>query len=147
MLWSGLLCIVTLKIMKKKKFKVFKKKSGILTPFSFKKDFPIKVKRIFMIHGKKNFVRGDHAHKKCSQFLFPVLGKIKVEYFSQNKNGEIKLNHKKREGFLLKPKIWCKIKFLTNNAILLVACDREYEFSDYIESYSEFLKFINKRKK
>ena len=53
-----------------------------------------------MIHGKKNFVRGDHAHKKCSQFLFPVLGKIKVEYFSQNKNGEIKLNHKKREGFL-----------------------------------------------
>lgn len=131
----------------KKKFKVFIKKSGILTPFSLKKDFPIKVKRIFMINGKKNFTRGDHAHKKCSQFLFPVLGKIKVEYFSKTKNGVLFLNYKKREGFLLKPKTWCKIKFLTNNAILLVACDREYEFSDYIESYSEFLKFINKRKR
>ena len=133
--------------MKIKKFKVFKKKSGILTPFSLKKDFPIKVKRIFIINGKKNFVRGDHAHKKCSQFLFPVLGKIKVEYFSKTKNGGIILNYNKREGFLLKPKTWCKIKFLTTNAILLVACDKEYEFSDYIESYSEFLKFINKRKR
>ena len=107
--------------MKKKKFKVFKKKSGILTPFSLKKDFPIRVKRIFMINGKKNFVRGDHAHKKCSQFLFPVLGKVKVEYFSKSKNGAIILNYNKREGFLLKPKTWCKIKFLTTNAILLAS--------------------------
>ena len=132
--------------MKKKKFKVFKKKSGILTPFSLKKDFPIRVKRIFMINGKKNFVRGDHAHKKCSQFLFPVLGKVKVEYFSKSKNGAIILNYNKREGFLLKPKTWCKIKFLTTNAILLVACDMEYNFKDYIENYSDFLKIIKKNK-
>ena len=44
----------------------------------------------------------------------------------------------------MKPKTWCKIKFLTKNAILLVACDKEYEFNDYIESYQEFLKIIKK---
>ena len=65
--------------MKKIKFISFKKKSGSLTAFSLKNSFPIKVKRIFIINGKKNFIRGDHAHKKCSQFLYPVLGKIKVE--------------------------------------------------------------------
>jgi len=132
--------------MNKIKFKGFKKKSGSLVAFSLKKSFPIRVKRIFLINGKKNFVRGDHAHKKCSQFLFPVLGKIKVHYVSKRKKGSIILDHSKIEGYLLKPLTWCKIKFLTQNAILLVACDMEYEFSDYIESYSEFLKIIKKKK-
>ena len=127
-------------------FKKYTKKSGHLVPISFKKDVPFKPKRIFLIYGKKNFVRGDHAHKKCSQFLFPVLGKIKVHYVSKRKKGSIILDHSKIEGYLLKPLTWCKIKFLTQNAILLVACDMEYEFSDYIESYSEFLKIIKKKK-
>lgn len=132
--------------MNKIRFKVYKKRSGTLVPFSLKKNFPINVKRIFIINGKKNFIRGDHAHKKCSQFLFPILGKIKVEYVSKKKEGSILLDSSKREGYLLKPKTWCKIKFLTKNAILLVACDMEYEFEDYIESYKEFLKIIKKRK-
>ena len=97
-------------------------------------------------NGKKNFIRGDHAHKRCSQFLFPVLGRIKIEYVSKNKKGSIILDHSKREGCLLKPLTWCKIKFLTQNAILLVACDMEYEFSDYIEKYTDFLKIIKKKK-
>ena len=50
--------------MKKIKFKSFKKKSGSLIAFSLKDNFPIKVKRIFIINGKKNFIRGDHANKK-----------------------------------------------------------------------------------
>lgn len=132
--------------MNKIKFKVYKKRSGTLVPFSLKKNFPINVKRIFIINGKKNFIRGDHAHKKCSQFLFPILGKIRVDYVSKKKEGSVLLDFSRREGYLLKPKTWCKIKFLTKNAILLVACDMEYEFKDYIESYKEFLKIINKRK-
>jgi len=132
--------------MRKIKFKVYKKRSGTLVPFSLKKNFPINVKRIFIINGKKNFIRGDHAHKKCSQFLFPILGKIRVDYVSKKKEGSVLLDFSKREGYLLKPETWCKIKFLTKNAILLVACDMEYEFKDYIENYKEFLKIIKKRK-
>ncbi len=132
--------------MKKFKFKSFKKKSGKLTAFSLKKNFPIKVKRIFIINGEKNFVRGDHAHKKCSQFVYSILGKIKIELISKKEKQTIILSHNRNEGYLLKPKTWCKIKFLTKNAILLVACDMEYEFSDYIEKYSDFLKIIKKNK-
>ena len=133
--------------MRKIKFKSFKKKSGTLIPFSLKKDLPIKVKRIFLINGRKNFIRGDHAHKKCSQFIYPILGKIKVNCISSKGKKVIILNDKKREGFLLKPKTWCKIKFLTKYAILLVACDMEYKFNDYIEDYDEFLKIIKKKNK
>ena len=56
--------------MKKIKFKSFKKKSGTLIAFSLKKDFPIKVKRIFIINGEKNFTRGDHAHKNAHNLFF-----------------------------------------------------------------------------
>ena len=38
----------------KKNFKKFRKKSGTLIPFSYKKDFPIKSKRVFFIKVKKN---------------------------------------------------------------------------------------------
>ena len=69
--------------MNKIKFKSYKRKSGSLVAFSLKKDFPIKIKRIFFISGKKNFVRGNHAHKKCSQFVFPVLGRIEVNYVTK----------------------------------------------------------------
>jgi len=131
--------------MNKIKFKSYKRKSGSLVAFSLKKDFPIKIKRIFFISGKKNFVRGNHAHKKCSQFVFPVLGRIEVNYVTKKENKTILLNSKKNEGYLLKPKTWCKIKFLTQNAILLVACDMEYDFNDYIENFSDFLKLIKKK--
>ena len=36
----------------KKKFKSFRKKSGTLIPFSIKKSFPLKPKRIFFVNGK-----------------------------------------------------------------------------------------------
>ena len=128
--------------MTKFKFKSFKKKSGKLIPFSLKKSFPIKVKRIFIINGEKNFVRGDHAHKKCSQFFFPIMGKMKIEYINKKEKGKKILNSRKKEGFLLEPKNWCRVEFQSNNSILMVICDRKYEYRDYIENYKDFLKYI-----
>ena len=131
--------------MKKIKFKSYSKISGTLVPFSIKKNIPFIVKRIFLIYGNKNFVRGDHAHKKCSQLLVPVYGKIEI--VCENKKRKFKkiLNYRLKEGHLIKPKTWCKIKFLTNNSILMVFCDQEYKFSDYIERYKDFLKIIKKK--
>ncbi len=46
---------------------------------------------------KKNHIRGDHAHKKCSQIFFPIMGKIKInmKYKKTEKNIKlIKKNYK-----------------------------------------------------
>jgi phosphoribosylformylglycinamidine (FGAM) synthase-like amidotransferase family enzyme len=131
--------------MIKYKFKQYKKKSGTLVPFSLTKQIPFKTKRTFIIYGNKNFVRGNHAHFRCKQFLVPIYGSMTIEYENKNKKEKIKLNYKKREGFFLRQKTWCKIKFNTNHSILMVFCDREYEFKDYIEKYKDFLKIINKK--
>ena len=72
------------------KLKSFTKKSGKLVPLNFDSKFPIKVKRIFYIYGKKNNHRGDHAHKKCKQLFIPILGKIILFI---KKNGKDKKNY------------------------------------------------------
>ena len=109
-------------------FKKFKNMSGELLPITFDKKFPIKVKRIFFIYGKKKYKRGDHAHKKCSQVFYPLFGKA-----------QITIQFKKNRAMLVPPKTWCDVKFLTKNAIILVLCDYKYDFNDYIESYEDFV--------
>ena len=132
--------------MIKFKFKQFKRRSGTLVPFSLQKQIPFKTKRIFIIYGNKNYVRGNHAHHKCKQFLVPIYGSMMIEYENFKIKKKININYKRKEGFLLKPKTWCKIKFNSNHSILMVFCDREYEFKDYIERYKDFLKIIKKNK-
>jgi len=130
--------------MIKYKFNKYIKKSGTLVPFSLNKEIPFKTKRIFIIYGNKNFVRGNHAHFKCKQFLVPIYGSMTIEYENWTIKNKIKIDYKNKEGFLLEQKTWCKIKFNTNHSILMVFCDREYEFNDYIEKYKDFLEIIKK---
>ena len=127
------------------KFKTFKNNTGYLIPFSLKKDIPFGVKRIFIINGKKNKIRADHAHLKCSQYLVVIKGSVNVIY--ENKKGKYKkkLSSNNKNTLLLKPKTWCRVKFINKDSMLLVFCDREYEFDDYVEYYKEFLKIIKRK--
>ena len=122
------------------KLKSFTKKSGTLVPINFNNKFPIKVKRIFYIFGKKNKYRGDHAHKRCKQLFIPVSGNIALIMKKNDKKKTIVLNSKNNRAFLVPNLIWCRLKFLTKNAIVLVVCDRKYEFNDYIGNYTNFKK-------
>lgn len=122
------------------KLKSFTKKSGKLVPINFNNKFPIKVKRIFYIFGKKNKYRGNHAHKKCKQIFIPLSGKISLIIKKNDKEKKLVLNSKNNRAFLVPNLIWCRLKFLTKNAIVLVVCDRKYEFNDYIENYTNFKK-------
>ena len=121
-------------------YKKFKNISGELLPITFDKRFPIKVKRIFFIYGKKKYKRGDHAHKKCSQVFYPLFGKAKITIQSKKKKKNIVLDFRENKAMLVPPKTWCDVKFLTKNSIILVLCDFKYDFNDYIESYEDFVK-------
>ena len=130
--------------MKSQKLKIYKETTGLLMPISLKKNIPFKVKRIFIIHGKKNYPRGNHAHYKCSQFLIPLCGSIIIEY--ENKKNKLKktLSLLKNNSLLLNPMTWCRIRFIGNNSKLLVFCDREYEPLDYIKDYTKFKTMFKK---
>ena len=127
-------------------FKKFTKPSGKLLPITFSNKFPIKVKRIFFIYGKKEYKRGDHAHKKCSQVFFSIKGKIKINIKYKNTNKSVFLNYNGSRALLVPPKIWSSIEFVDNQSVALVLTDYEYDFKDYIETYEEFIAFQKKNK-
>ena len=122
-------------------FKKFTKTSGKLLPITFDNKFPIKVKRIFVIYGKKKYKRGDHAHKKCSQIFIPIMGKIKINIKYKKTEKSINLSHNGSKALLVPPRIWSSVEFLNNKSVVLVLTDYEYDFKDYIETYKEFIAF------
>lgn len=126
------------------KLRSFKDQRGTLIPISFKNNFSRVIKRIFYIHGNKNFFRGDHAHKKCLQIFIPIIGKMTV-YVKKKNLKKIKISQKKPVAIILAPLTWSKIKFNQNNSTLMVLCSHEYDFKDYIETYDEFKKYIKSK--
>ena len=126
--------------------KKFTKKSGRLLPITFNNKFPIKVKRMFFIYGKKKYKRGDHAHKKCSQVFIPIKGKIKINMKYRKIEKSILLNGNRSRSLFVPPKIWSSVEFLNSNSLVLVLTDYEYDFKDYIETYKEFIAFQRKNK-
>ena len=127
-------------------FKKFTKKTGKLLPITFNNKFPIKVKRMFFIYGKKKYKRGDHAHKKCSQVFIPIKGKIKINMKYRKTEKSVLLSANRSRSLFVPPKIWSSVEFLNSDPIVLVLTDYEYDFKDYIETYKEFIAFQRKNK-
>ena len=126
--------------------KKFTKLSGKLLPITFNNKFPIKVKRMFFIYGKKKYKRGDHAHKKCSQVFIPIVGKIKINMKYRKTEKNVLLSANRPRSLFVPPIVWSSVEFLNNNSIVLVLTDYEYDFRDYIETYKEFIAFQRKNK-
>ena len=127
-------------------FRKFTKKSGTLLPITFNNKFPIKVKRIFFIYGKKKHLRGDHAHKKCSQVFFPIIGKIKINMKYKKIEKSINLSHNASKALLVPPGIWISVESLNKNSIVLILTDYKYDVKDYIETYKEFIAYQKRNK-
>ena len=127
------------------KIKSFSKSTGKLIPITFNKKFPIKVKRIFFLFGKKNKTRGQHAHKKCSQLFIPIQGKMILKILTPQSKKTIQLNTSSKNAVLVPPKYWCDVKFINKNSILMVACDKYYQINDYLKNFTEYKKYFKKK--
>jgi len=133
-----------MKKIRKFKIKSFYKSTGKLIPLSFNKKFPLKVKRIFFLYGKKNKIRGDHAHKKCSQFFLPITGKAILNIRTTDTKKSIKLSQSSNIAILVPPKYWCGVKFLNKNSVVMVACDKLYDYKDYLHTFNDYRKYLKK---
>ena len=134
-----------MKKIKKYKVQSIFKSSGKIITMSFDKNFPIKVKRIFFLYDKKNKIRGNHAHKKCSQFFLPVVGKFELRVKNIKKDKKIFLKDTAEKGVLVPPKYWVSVKFLTKNSSLMVVCDQLYNANDYIRNFNEYKNNLRKK--
>tara|TARA_Y100001968_G_C19420246_1_gene751370 strand:+ start:533 stop:829 length:297 start_codon:yes stop_codon:yes gene_type:complete len=83
-------------------------------------------------------IRGNHAHKLCSQFLISLKGTVKITC----EDGIIKKAYQldnPYEGLLIPPFIWAKQHYVSKESILLVLSDHKYDEEEYMRNYNNFL--------
>ena len=101
----------------------------------------LKCKRIFYLIAKKNTVRGNHAHKKCTQSFFSIKGSFYIECInSKGKKKKIKIDQSNKL-FTVRPLNWVKV-YLRKNSICGVICDKDFDEKDYIRNFNNFRNII-----
>ena len=122
-------------------FKKYEDTNGMLCVYEGGQQVPFDIRRVFTVSAKAGDIRGDHAHKQCTQLLICVSGKIRVRCDDGSAVTEHLLDNMS-EGLLVPPGIWAKEKYVTDDAVLMVLCDRGYEAEDYLRDYNDFKTFI-----
>jgi dTDP-4-dehydrorhamnose 3,5-epimerase-like enzyme len=102
---------------------------------------PFSIKRVFNVRAQKGDIRGRHAHRHCSQLLICTNGKIEVKC-DDISTTELYVLNKPNFGLLIEPGIKKKKKYIENNTILTVLCDRPYEEDDYLRNYDDFKLYL-----
>lgn len=121
----------------------FRDLRGSLTVAEFQDNLPFIPRRCFMVYqvpGKD--VRGEHAHRRCHQFLICVSGSVHVIADDGNHREEYVLSGPGL-GIHLPPMTWGIQYKYTEHAVLLVLASDSYDATDYIRNYDEFLRLAH----
>lgn len=103
---------------------------------------PYPIKRVYYLYDvPSNAHRGGHAHKEQLEFLIPISGSFDVVLDDGTSKQTITLN-KPDKGLLIKTNIWRELENFSSGAVCLVIASGEYDESDYIRDYNEFLESL-----
>jgi UDP-2-acetamido-3-amino-2,3-dideoxy-glucuronate N-acetyltransferase len=109
---------------------------GALTVADFAKAIPFPVTRLFYVWDvAAGTQRGRHAHRRCSQYMICVTGRIEIELADTLAQRQLELAP--GTGVLVPPGIFAAETYCDPGTVLLVLCDRPYEKDDYIHSMDE----------
>lgn len=111
---------------------------GNLTVGEFDRQIPFRPLRYFIVFGVPNReVRGEHAHRRCHQFLICLRGSCAVVADDGVHKVEVSLDSPDR-GLYLPPMTWgIQYKYSTD-AMLMVFASDYYDSQDYIRDYADF---------
>lgn len=115
---------------------------GDLAVIEFAEALPFKPQRCFWtyaIPGRQ--VRGEHAHRECSQFLVSAHGTCRLRIDDGTSQEEITLD-RPEIGVLVPPLVWAEASGHSADSVLLVLASHVYDPADYIRDYREFLHMV-----
>ena len=101
---------------------------------------PFNIARVFVVRGVAGAIRGQHAHKVCTQLLSCSFGSVEVRC-DDGCETAIHVLDQPHRGLLVPPGIWAQQTYLAADSVLTVLCDRPYEPDDYIRDYSDFVAY------
>lgn len=104
---------------------------------------PFSIARVFVVNAEKDAIRGEHAHKECTQLLSCLSGRINVLCDDGENTIEYTLTPL-NQAILIPAGIWGVQKYKLENSSLMVLCDQPYSEDDYIRDYSQFKQWKQK---
>ena len=114
---------------------------GNLSVIEELKEIPFKIERTYWIYdvpGGES--RGGHAYKENQEFIVALSGSFDVVL----DDGEVKKTfslNRSYNGLYLPKGLWREMKNFSTNSLALVLSSTNYDSSDYIRDYQEFLKY------
>lgn len=115
---------------------------GDLSVGEFERTVPFQARRYFLVFNvPSREVRGEHAHRRCHQFLICVKGTVSVVADDGQRRCEIVLDSPEL-GIHLPPLTWGIQYKYSDDAVLLVFASEYYDAGEYIRDYDEFLALV-----
>ncbi len=103
-------------------------------------DFPIA--RVYYIFGTQAGVaRGFHAHRALQQLAVCVSGSCTMTLDDGRDRRSFVLDRPDM-GVTIGPMIWREMHDFSDDAVLMVLADQQYDEADYIRNYDEFLVMV-----
>jgi UDP-2-acetamido-3-amino-2,3-dideoxy-glucuronate N-acetyltransferase len=100
---------------------------------------PFTAQRYFVVYDvPREQSRGEHAHRRCEQFLVCLRGSVVVTTDDGTGRQEFLLNSP-AQGLHIPPMIWGIQSNFSADALLLVLASEKYDPAEYIRDYHEFL--------
>jgi hypothetical protein len=119
---------------------------GALTVGEVPTEVPFAPARYFVVFDVPSMeLRGEHAHKKCQQFLICLHGSCRVLLDNGEQRCEVTLDRPDM-GVFMPAMIWGTQYRYSSDAVLLVFASHPYESNDYLRTYDEFLAELESRK-
>lgn len=105
--------------------------------------FPFPVKRVYFLYDvPADAVRGSHAHKALHQLIIAVAGSFRVELDDGRTRTDFLLSSPD-QGLTVPPGYWRTLHDFSAGSAALVIASEEYDPSDYIRDYDEFVAWAN----
>jgi acetyltransferase-like isoleucine patch superfamily enzyme/dTDP-4-dehydrorhamnose 3,5-epimerase-like enzyme len=101
---------------------------------------PARFFTIFDVPGTR--VRGEHAHRRCEQFLVCLRGSCSIVVEDGQNREEIPLDSP-NFGAYIPPMIWTTLYKFSSDAVLLVLASAHYDPEDYIREYEVYLRSLD----
>ncbi len=118
--------------------------SGNLTVVENDRTIPFAVRRVYYLYDVPGGgSRGSHAHKDLSQLIVAASGSFSITLDDGRVRRTFLLN-RPYQGLLVVPGIWRTLEDFSSGAICMVLASSEYEESDYIRDYDEFIEYKNR---
>jgi hypothetical protein len=127
-----------------KKVQVFDDEFGNLRTLNFS-EIPFSVKRLYWISCVPRYaVRGRHAHKTLEQFFIMLSGSVNLVLKNHKFETTLKLTVDS-PIIVLMSGVWRELSEFSSNAVLMVGASEEYDESDYIRDWDEYVNWLEKQ--